>query len=119
MRESVSASDGRERPCSCLVRRHYRLLDPKGRSIRRSVALEPAFWAALDAIAPGRTLRELIERSLAEVTRQRSLVSILRCVALNHYRALSATRARAREDALARPRPAAQWLLGQPAGGTV
>ncbi|WP_193170683.1 ribbon-helix-helix domain-containing protein [Nisaea nitritireducens] len=73
---------------SSLVRRHFRLRGPHGDELRRSIALEPGFWSALDEMAPGDKLRELIESCLAGLTPDESLVSILRCAVLNHYRAL-------------------------------
>tara|TARA_E500000305_G_scaffold99168_1_gene91186 strand:- start:276 stop:590 length:315 start_codon:yes stop_codon:yes gene_type:complete len=77
---------------SCLVRRHFRLRDANGNELRRSIALEPGFWSALDDMAPGDKLRELIEHCLTELSAEDSLVSILRCTVLKHYRALCNTR---------------------------
>ncbi|WP_416366086.1 ribbon-helix-helix domain-containing protein [Nisaea sp.] len=73
---------------SCLVRRHFRLRGPHGDELRRSIALEPGFWSALDDMAPGEKLRLLIEDCLAGLSPDESLVSILRCTVMNHYRAL-------------------------------
>ncbi|MEO9899637.1 ribbon-helix-helix domain-containing protein [Nisaea sp.] len=73
---------------SCLVRRHFRLRGTDGGELRRSIALEPGFWSALDDIAPGEKLRLLIEECLAGLSPEESLVSILRCSVLNHYRVL-------------------------------
>jgi len=65
-----------------------------GDELRRSIALEPGFWSALDDMAPGEELRLLIEDCLAELSPDESLVSILRCSVLNHYRALCNERQR-------------------------
>ena len=73
---------------SSLVRRHFRLRGPHGDELRRSIALEPGFWSALDEMAPGDRLRRLIENCLAGLSPDESLVSILRCAVLNHYRVL-------------------------------
>lgn len=70
------------------MRRHFRLRGADGGELRRSIALEPGFWAALDDMAPGEKLRLLIEECLAGLSPEDSLVSILRCAVLNHYRVL-------------------------------